>query len=560
MNAQNPYISLARKYRPQTLSQIQGQPALVRILTNALTQNRLGHAFLLHGIRGTGKTTTARVLAKCLNCTGVDGAGESTPEPCGVCENCVRIGSDNHIDVIEMDAASHTGVDDIREVIESARYKPVSARFKVFIIDEVHMLSKSAFNALLKTLEEPPPHVKFILATTELHKVPETVISRCMRFDLERIGIHDLTALYETVAGKEGYSIDPLALAMIAKAADGSARDGMSILDQAINTADAKHVSAEHVQTMLGLAQQKDTWGVLAHAVNGRIEDCLTIFDTFYAAGGDPLNFVKALLGHTHDLMSLVITESAKVDATIVADDETANLITKLRAEMGMDALYRLWAILVKGHQDIQQSPLPHVSARILLMKICYASSLPTTRDALQNFAASAPVAVAQPRTAAPTTPAAPTSAHMVPRPPASTPMPAASSITAPIALRVDGDGIEFYRNLCDFIKNQKEVLLYSLLEKHTRFIEGRQGYLKIAADAHVPEGFQWKLKSLLENSGETWIVEIGDTSPFPTLSEHAQGVQQQMKDKARQTPLVQEVLKAFPEAQIASVHEKASQ
>lgn len=516
---------------------------------------------MLHGIRGTGKTTTARVLAKCLNCVGIDGHGSETPDPCGVCDNCTRISADNHIDVIEMDAASHTGVDDIREVIESSRYKPVSARFKVFIIDEVHMLSKSAFNALLKTLEEPPPHVKFILATTELHKVPETVLSRCMRFDLERIGIKDLTDLYQSVAQKEGYTIDSEAVGMITKAADGSARDGMSILDQAINTADGQHVSAEHVRKMLGLVEQKDAWGLLFHMLKGEISDCLSLFETFYHAGGDPLPFVRTLLENTHDLMTFVVADRAGAPINLAVDAETLAKIQAHQKDIGMDVLYRLWAILLKGYEDIKQSPLPYISTRILLMKVCYAADLPTTREILQNTGPSLVPSPPNVAAAHDHRPPPPLQAPAPTREPIITSQIAAQDVfeaAQPTLISFPGEGLNFYRHICNFVKMKKEVLLYSLMDKHTRFIEGRNGYLKIAIDAHIPDGFSRKLKSLLDQTGTHWIIDIGEDSAFPTLAEHAHKLQQELEETAKQTPLVQEVLKAFPEAHIVSVEENS--
>ena len=290
---------LARKYRPQTLDDLKGQDALVRTLRNALASGRLAHAFVLTGVRGVGKTTTARIIAKGLNCIGPDGTGGPTVTPCGVCDACRSITEDRHVDVMEMDAASRTGVDDIREIIEGVRYKPVSARYKVYIIDEVHMLSRNAFNALLKTLEEPPEHVKFIFATTEIRKVPVTVLSRCQRFDLRRFDISELMTLFGTICGKEGVAADEEALALISRAADGSARDGLSILDQAMALADGK-ITASQVQDMLGLADRALVFDLFESMMGGKIAEALEIVRSTYASGADPVVVLQDLLDLTH--------------------------------------------------------------------------------------------------------------------------------------------------------------------------------------------------------------------------------------------------------------------
>src|SRR5688572_564067 len=271
------YRVLARKYRPRDFSGLIGQEALVRTLTNAIAQGRLAHGFMLTGVRGVGKTTTARILARCFNCIGADGKGGPTAEPCGSCEHCRAIAEDRHVDVIEMDAASRTGIDDVRELIEGVRYRPVSARYKIYIVDEVHMLSDKAFNALLKTLEEPPEHVKFIFATTEIRKVPVTVLSRCQRFDLRRIESAALQKLFAEVSTKEGASVADGALALIARAADGSARDGLSILDQAISQAGGKQVSEPAVRDMLGLADRALVFDLLEAAMKGDVKTALDV-------------------------------------------------------------------------------------------------------------------------------------------------------------------------------------------------------------------------------------------------------------------------------------------
>ena len=286
----------------------------VRTLQNALASGRLAHAFVLTGVRGVGKTTTARIIAKGLNCIGPDGAGGPTVTPCGVCDACRSITEDRHVDVMEMDAASRTGVDDIREIIDGVRYKPVSARYKVYIIDEVHMLSRNAFNALLKTLEEPPEHVKFIFATTEIRKVPVTVLSRCQRFDLRRFDVSELMELFRTICGKEGVTADEEALALISRAADGSARDGLSILDQAMALADGK-ITAFQVQDMLGLADRALVFDLFEKVIGGKIAEALGVVRTMYASGADPVVILQDLLDLTHLITRLKLARESALES-----------------------------------------------------------------------------------------------------------------------------------------------------------------------------------------------------------------------------------------------------
>src|SRR6188508_808699 len=296
-----PYRVLARKYRPQTFAELIGQEPMVRTLANAIARERLAHAFLMTGVRGVGKTSTARLIAKALNCIGPDGNGGPTIDPCGVCEPCRAIAEGRHIDVIEMDAASHTGVDDVREIIDAVRYSSVSARYKVYIIDEVHMLSKNAFNALLKTLEEPPAHVKFLFATTEVNKVPITVLSRCQRFDLRRIPAELLSRHFGEVAKAEGVEIEPEALALIARAAEGSARDGLSILDQAIAHG-AGTVTAEQVRAMLGLADRGANRFLLGLILTGDAPGAMAALRDQYDLGVEPSAVLRGLLESVHGI------------------------------------------------------------------------------------------------------------------------------------------------------------------------------------------------------------------------------------------------------------------
>lgn len=374
------YRVLARKYRPQRFADMIGQDVLVRILSNAIRSGRIAHAFILTGIRGIGKTTTARIIAKALNCTG------QTPEsiePCGKCDQCVSISDDRNQDVLEMDAASHTGVNDIREIIDNVKYRPISAKYKIFIIDEVHMLSNSAFNALLKTLEEPPAHVKFIFATTEIRKIPITILSRCQRFDLRRIEIEDLSNFYSNVCQKEKFSIDANALKLIASSASGSVRDGLSILDQAMSLTEGGNISEKTVREMLGLVDSERVFKLFELIVTGDIKEATTTAKEIYNMGGDSATLVQDLMrivNHTaryqqlnQDFPELTETEMSKVK--------------EFAAKISVQFLSRLWQMLLKGLEELKISAQPFAALEMLIIRIAYASSLPSPEEIIQNLA-----------------------------------------------------------------------------------------------------------------------------------------------------------------------------
>ena len=365
-----PYRVLARKYRSQTFAELIGQDAMVQTLGNAIRRGRLAHAFLMTGIRGVGKTSTARLIAKALNCVGADGQGGPTIDTCGVCEPCRAIAEGRHIDVIEMDAASHTGVDDVREIIEAVRYAAVSARYKIYIIDEVHMLSRNAFNALLKTLEEPPAHVKFLFATTEVDKLPVTVLSRCQRFDLRRIETPVLAQHFAMICAKEAVSADPEALALIAAAAEGSVRDGLSILDQAISHADlahdaddgVTHITGAQVRDMLGLADKAMQRRLFATVLAGDGPALIGEVAGQFALGVEPLALMRAQLDLVHKVTLAQVTGSADVPGA----EERAEVET-LAKGLGAAQLHRLWQLLMKGHDEVRVAPDPLAAAQMAL-------------------------------------------------------------------------------------------------------------------------------------------------------------------------------------------------
>ena len=378
-----PYRVLARKYRPNNFAELIGQDALVRTLTNAIATDRLAHAFLLTGVRGVGKTTTARIIARSLNCVEPDGTGGPTAQPCGQCEHCTMIAEDRHVDVIEMDAASRTGVDDVRELIEGVRYRPVTGRFKIYIIDEVHMLSRNAFNALLKTLEEPPEHVKFIFATTEARRVPVTVLSRCQRFDLRRIDADALIAHFAFVAESEGARISPEALRLIARAADGSVRDGLSLLDQAIAHGGAE-IGEEAVRDMLGLADRDLVFDLFEHVIKGEIGPALTVLSEMVRAGAEPAMVMRDLLDLTHFLTRLKLVPEVGAGPTVPETERTRG--KALAEALPMAALARAWQMLLKGLAEVNAAPQAYQAVEMVLARLAYVAELPLPADVIKRI------------------------------------------------------------------------------------------------------------------------------------------------------------------------------
>ena len=444
------YQVLARKYRPQSFATLIGQDALVRTLSNAIAENRIAHAFILTGVRGVGKTTTARIIARALNCVGPDGTGGPTVEPCDVCDNCRAIADSRHVDVLEMDAASRTGVDNMRELLDGVRYRPVSARYKIYIIDEVHMLSNQAFNALLKTLEEPPEHVKFVFATTEIRKVPVTVLSRCQRFDLRRVDIDLLHRHFAAIVAQEGAEAEDVALAMIARAAEGSVRDGLSILDQAIAHTAGK-VTAGPVREMLGLADRARTFDLFEALMRGQVAKALAGLREQYDLGADPAVVPQDLLDLTHMLTRFKVVPTALDDVAL--SDLERERGGALASGLGMPELGRAWQMLLKGLGEVRNAPSAIAAAEMVLVRLAYSSNLPSPEEALRRLesgdapaagpaatsggqpatsapAARAPAAVAPVDTAAPPAAESPT----VPTPKIETPRIETPAAEAPVA------------------------------------------------------------------------------------------------------------------------------
>jgi len=548
------YRVLARKYRPQVFSELVGQDVLVRTLTNAFEQDRIAHAFLLTGVRGVGKTTTARIIARALNCIGPDGKGGPTIVPCGECHPCQEIAGDRHVDVLEMDAASHTGVGDIRELIEGVRYAPASARYKVYIIDEVHMLSNSAFNALLKTLEEPPPHVKFVFATTEVRKLPLTVLSRCQRFDLRRVEPDVLAQHMENIAAKEGADVDQGALEMLARAAEGSVRDGLSLLDQAIAHG-ADKITDEAVNEMLGLADRGRTLDLFDSLMAGDVAAALTNLRGQYDLGGDPVLVLHDLLELAHWLTRLKAVPDADDAATRTrADhDRGAAMATKI----SMAALARAWQMLLKGLKEAQSAPNPLAATEMVLVRLAYVADLPGPAELVERLTNKD----AQPRSEPPT----PSAAAPSPNSSVSTP-PHLDQATAP-ELEVDvppqakagsiSVHLADFKAVAQLAKQHKELALYSDLVAAVHLVKFEQGTIEIrvgvGADKSVANRLSTKLS---EWTGQKWVVVVSNEPGATTLSQQEADLQAQRMAQAAENPVVQAVLDAFPGSKIAQVRD----
>ena len=547
-----PYRVLARKYRPVDFTTLVGQEAMVRTLRNAIATGRIAHAFMLTGVRGVGKTTTARIIARALNCVGPDGKGGPTVDPCGVCDNCKAITEDRHVDVIEMDAASRTGIDDVRELIEGVRYRPVSARYKVYIIDEVHMLSEKAFNALLKTLEEPPPHVKFLFATTEIRKVPVTVLSRCQRFDLKRVPHEVLVEHFAKISAIEKVEISPEALALIARAADGSVRDGLSMLDQAIAHGGGV-VDAAQVRDMLGLADRSRILELFEMVMKGDAQSVVTALGEMHDSGADPVVILQDLLETTHWVTRLKVAPEAAAGS---ADSERAQGLA-MAAKLSMASLTRAWTLLMKGLQETLAAPSPVRAAEMALIRLCYASELPSPSDAikaLQNGAAPAGAGAPAPAprgnggggaTAArlATQPAnAPVNA-IAPQPAAAQPAP--RSFTEVVAL----------------FEARREPRIFHHLMHHVHEVRCEPGLVEFRTEPQAPGDLAARVGTLLtEWTGRRWLVSVSSAAGKPTLMQQKAAQTDAMRTGAENNATVQAILKTFPGAKIEAVRRKGEQ
>ncbi|KGJ04135.1 DNA polymerase-3 subunit gamma/tau [Paracoccus halophilus] len=548
--SENTYQVLARKYRPETFADLVGQDAMVRTLKNAFAADRIAQAFIMTGIRGTGKTTTARIIAKGLNCIGPDGQGGPTTEPCGTCEHCVAISEGRHVDVMEMDAASRTGVNDIREIIESVHYRAASARYKIYIIDEVHMLSTSAFNALLKTLEEPPPHVKFIFATTEIRKVPVTVLSRCQRFDLRRIEPEVMIDLLRRIAGSEGAQITDDALALITRAAEGSARDATSLLDQAISHG-AGETTAPQVRAMLGLADRGRVLDLFDMILRGAAAEALAELQAQYADGADPLAVLRDLAEITHWVSIVKITPEAIEDPTIGPDERTRG--QDIAGRIPMRVLTRLWQMLLKALDEVGQAPNAMMAAEMAIIRLTHVADLPDPEALIRKVQSSvaagefgranisAPQRQDAPRAVAPRAPVAA-------RPDGS----AAAIAVSPDALA----GFPDFESVIELIRRMRDMKLLLDVEDHLRLVRYSPGRIEFQPGDRAPRDFAQRLAERLRGwtGGQRWAVSVVSEGGQPTISEQRSAREQAARARAMENPAVQAIFAAFPDAKITAI------
>nr|WP_239479250.1 DNA polymerase III subunit gamma/tau [Lichenicola cladoniae] len=573
-----PYRVLARTYRPARFDDLIGQEAMVRILRRAFAVERVAHAFMLTGVRGVGKTTTARIIARALNCIGVDGTGGPTADPCGVCANCTAILADRHPDVLEMDAASRTGIDDVREIIEATRFRPMQARMKVFIIDEVHMLSRNAFNALLKTLEEPPAQVTFIFATTELRKVPVTVLSRCQRFDLRRVSQSELSAHFAVIAAKEGASITAEALALIARAADGSVRDGLSLLDQAIaqggdgsddGTGDGT-IRADRVADMLGLADRGLVFDLLDAVMAGKPADALAITDQAHARGADLGLMLADLLELIHTVSRLKALPALRTSGDLPETERVRG--AALADALPVPVLGRTWQMLLKGVAEVETAPDRREAAEMVLIRLCHVADLPPPGDLVRQLQAEqssghrappAPLGQSNPgptlrsvtgggaaRAPAPELDREPDQDRMA--------APMAETVAPPVEMSAPPPpSLKSWREVVAFIATRREAMLHGHLRHCAHLVRFAAPVIELRLEPQAPRDLAQRLAKLLSDATATrWTIAVVREAGEPTLAEQSDALDITRSQMAEAHPLVQAIMAAFPGARLGAVND----
>jgi DNA polymerase-3 subunit gamma/tau len=545
-----PYVVLARKYRPQTLDDLIGQDILVRTLRNAFAMDRIAQAYMLTGVRGVGKTTTARILARALNYERPDEPDKPTLDIAELGVHCQAIMESRHVDVLEMDAASNTGIDDIREIIEAVRYKPASARYRVFIIDEVHMLSKSAFNGLLKTLEEPPPHVKFIFATTEIRKVPVTILSRCQRFDLRRVDAGVLSEHFASVLAKEGHTADDAALALIARAAEGSVRDGLSLLDQAL-TLGQGHLTSAAVAEMLGLSGRAAVFDLLERIFKGDAKAALASLNALHDKGGDPLMILTDAADAVHALSRLKAVPG-QYPADFSSEDRVR--ADKLSSELAVPRLASAWQMLLKGMDEAARAPRPFAAAEMLVIRMCYAAQLPSPAEIIEEAKGKG---AALPGKAGSFRRPAERSAEQTL---SEAKIDDASGSGREIAS--DGGGekppAQTFSSFEDIVAHAgklRDIKLKIALEEQVELVQFGPGFLEIHALEGAPKNLAPDLARKMQAwSGERWIVSLSEARGMEPLGARRRAEEAQAVEAIRKHPAVKNVMQHFPDAEIKSV------
>ena len=551
------YQVLARKYRPETFSDLIGQEAMVRTLKNAFDADRIAQAFMMTGIRGVGKTTTARIIAKGMNCIGLEGNTGPTTSPCGQCEHCVAISEGRHVDVLEMDAASRTGVDDIREIIDSVHYRAASARFKIYIIDEVHMLSNNAFNALLKTLEEPPEHVKFIFATTEIRKVPVTVLSRCQRFDLRRIEPEEMIKMLQNLAKLENASISNEALALITRASEGSARDAQSLLDQAISHG-AGETSVDQVRAMLGLADRGRVLDLFEFIMRGQAKEALNELGSQYSDGADPIGIIRDLAEVTHWVSIIKITPDAADDPTVSPDEKTRG--QAFSQSLSMRILTRTWQLLLKALEEISSAPNPMMAAEMAVIRITHVSDLPSPEELVKKLTSTHSESEGVKKG---------NSGGAVSNTTSSNFKPTQQTETRPIknegntALALDTETLDLqyptFESVLEIIRKFRDMKLLIDVENSVRLSSYVPGRIEFTPTENAPKDLAQRLGQLLQNwTGFRWAITVVGNCSGETIQEQRNAKDATLKREAKLHPFVKTVFDNFPKASIIEIKSQA--
>ena len=546
------YRVLARKYRPETFADLVGQEAMVRTLKNAFEADRIAQAFIMTGIRGTGKTTTARIIAKGMNCIGTDGAGKPTTEPCGECEHCAAIMEGRHVDVIEMDAASNTGVANIREIIDSVHYRAASARYKVYIIDEVHMLSTGAFNALLKTLEEPPEHVKFIFATTEIRKVPVTVLSRCQRFDLRRIEPEVMIALLQKIATAENAQIADDALALITRAAEGSARDATSLLDQAISHG-AGETTALQVRAMLGLADRARVLDLLDMILRGDAAGALTEIGAQYAAGADPMAVLRDLAEITHWISVVKITPNAAEDPTISPEERDRG--RQMADALPIRVLTRLWQMLLKALEEVASAPNAMMAAEMAIIRLTHVADLPSPEELVRTLQ-NTPAPAGGPPAARPAAPAGGAQAVQQAQSRMAA-APTAAGHTTALARNAEQALAHYptFEHVLELIRHNRDVKLLVEVETSLQLAAYQPGRIEFVPTDNAPRDLAARIGNKLQLwTGNRWAVSVVNSGGAPTIASLRDQKDNALRMDAEAHPLMQAVIAQFPQAKITAI------
>ena len=548
------YTVLARKYRPATFEDLIGQDAMVQTLRNAFESGRIAQAYMLTGVRGVGKTTTARILARALNFETSDKDSRPTVDLPTLGEHCNAIMESRHVDILEMDAASHTGIDNIREIIESAKYKPVSARYKVYIIDEIHMLSKGAFNALLKTLEEPPEHVKFIFATTEIRKVPVTVLSRCQRFDLKRISIEQLTSHFENISKLENIGATTDALSLIARAAEGSVRDGLSILDQAMAMASASgKIEADTVRSMLGLADRMSLFDLLEKIFNGGAKDAIIELDNLYKNGADPVQLLSDLAEIVHLITRVKVIGIQSFDQ--VMSEAELNKLEEIAKKLGLPLLGRAWQMLLKGLEEVNTAPRPIAALEMIIIRMAYVSDLPPPDEIIKSLKnENSSQGHTQNPNGAGGHGNGPKMEVLMGGQSAQV-----ATQNSPQAAPTNAPGIQFkdFEEVVAYIADRRDIKMKIDLETYARLVKFEHGKIELRMEEGAPKNLANDLgNKLTQWTEERWIVALSRDAGEKTIAERRNIRKAAELEEIKQHPFVKDFIKHFPEAEIKKIEE----